>query len=255
LGVRHHPFSIEGDLQIIGVDCATQAEKTGIVRGQVAGGRLTLTDRCLCSASRSALDTIVSWVGERANQRTLLALDAPLGWPTALRTISNHVAGGAPPAAAEAMFRRDTDRFVTERMRQRPLDVGADRIARTAHAAITLLESLRQALSDPIPLAWGPDFSGRLAAIEVYPAATLKGRGFLSKGYKKPDQIAERSTIVQQLSTVCEIVHTGDLIAEADVLDAAVCVVAGYDFLTGMAVPPHNVATAHTEGWIWVMPP
>ena len=237
------------------MDCATQAEKTGIVRGHVDEGVLTLTDRCLCSVARSAHDTIVNWVGDRPDEQTLLALDAPLGWPVGQRALIVHEAGVGPPASAEAMFRRDTDRFVTEQMRQRPLDVGADRIARTAHAALALLASLRETLSDAIPLAWAPDFSSHVAAIEVYPAATLKGRGFISKGYKKREQIAIRSRIVQQLSTVCQIVHGGDLVAEADVLDAAVCVIAGYDFVAGRAAPPENAESARCEGWIWVVPP
>jgi hypothetical protein len=34
------------------------------------------------------------------------------------------------------------------------LDVGANLIARTAHAALTLLDVLRKHFSIPIPLAW-----------------------------------------------------------------------------------------------------
>lgn len=153
------------------------------------------------------------------------------------------------------MFRRYTDRFVTEHIQQRPLDVGADRIARTAHAALSLLASLRQTLAEPIPLAWEPSFATRLAAIEVYPAATLKAKGYISKGYKKRDQIAERSRIVVQLTSCCTILRSSDLISEADVLDAAVCVLAGHEFLAGRAVAPRDNATARLEGWIWVTSP
>lgn len=238
-------------LQIIGVDCATQDSKTGVARGHVVDGMLTVEDVALCSAASSAHDTIARWLVE-SPEKTLLALDAPLGWPSGMRALAGHVAGFPVPATAESMFRRDTDRFVTEHVQQRPLEVGADRIARTAHSALTLLASLRQTLAEPIPLAWEPTFATRLAAIEVYPAATLKAKGYISKGYKKRDQIAERSRIVAQLTECCTIRHSGDLISEADVLDAAVCVLAGHEFLAGRAMAPRDNSSAQQEGWIWV---
>ena len=57
---------------------------------------------------------------------------------------------------ANAMFRRITDVFIQTRLGKRPLDVGADRIARTAYAALAILAILRVELGIPIPLAWTP---------------------------------------------------------------------------------------------------
>jgi hypothetical protein len=39
--------------------------------------------------------------------------------------------------------------------------------------------------------------------------------------------------------------------ANADALDAAVCVVAAGDFLAGSTMPPEDLALAPREGWIW----
>src|SRR5437016_7332440 len=49
------------------------------------------------------------------------------------------------------MFRRVTDDVIYERLGKRPLDVGADRIARTAHAALRFLEELRGFLGSTSP--------------------------------------------------------------------------------------------------------
>lgn len=42
------------------------------------------------------------------------------------------------------------------------------------------------------------------------------------------------------------------LLANADVLDAALCCLAGADFLLGQATSPINPTLARKEGWIWV---
>ena len=43
-----------------------------------------------------------------------------------------------------------------------------------------------------------------------------------------------------------------DMESNADVLDAAICVLAGFDFVTGTATPPTRLDLAQHEGWIWV---
>ena len=43
--------------------------------------------------------------------------------------------------------------------------------------------------------------------------------------------------------------------ADADVLDAVVCMVAARDFIEGSAEPPENAGIAAREGWIWVHQP
>jgi hypothetical protein len=54
--------------------------------------------------------------------------------------------------AANAMFRRTTDLFIQQKLKKTPLDVGADRIARTAYAALAILGTLRVELG--MPFRW-----------------------------------------------------------------------------------------------------
>jgi hypothetical protein len=115
-----------------------------------------------------------------------------------------------------------------------------------------MLALLRLQLQRPIPLAWKPEDCLGLAAIEVYPAATLVAHRIRSKGYKKPKQVSERSEIVAALRTRMLIRESiADLSDNADRLDAAVCVLAGVDFLTNRAMGPMNLPLANREGWIW----
>jgi hypothetical protein len=165
-------------------------------------------------------------------------------------------AGGAIDDLPNDMFRRETDRFIHRELRKKPLDVGADRIARTAHAALRLLADLRSELQLPIPLAWEPTLSVPLAVIEVYPAATLKSHGFQASGYKAIDNVAERKVIINSLRGVAALpTDVSSLHTSADALDAVVCMLAGADFLCGAAMPPIERALAEQEGWIWVRAP
>jgi hypothetical protein len=149
------------------------------------------------------------------------------------------------------MFRRETDRFIRTKLSKTPLDVGADRIARTAHAALRLLGDVAYQLGRPIPLAWTSQFLD-VMAIEVYPTATLVAHGIRSKGYKARDQVDQRREILAALSRELDI---GDLTAtieeSADAVDAVVCLLAAKDFLEGRAMPPEDAALAEREGWIW----
>jgi hypothetical protein len=128
----------------------------------------------------------------------LIAIDAPLGWPKQLaETLINHRAGMPIETPANAMFRRTADVFIQQKLKKTPLDVGADRIARTAYAALAILGTLRVELGMPIPLAWAQADVSRVAAIEVYPAATLVAHRIWSIGYKKPAQTEKRREIVR----------------------------------------------------------
>ena len=108
----------------------------------------------------------------------------------------------------------------------------------------------------PIPLAWTPADVLPVAAIEVYPAATLVAHRMRSNGYKKRDQTEERREIVAALLTKLKIADSVvDLTQSADLVDAAVCVLAGADFLSGRAMAPEDRTLAEREGWIWTAAP
>ena len=183
---------------------------------------------------------------------TILALDAPLGWPAALGpALVAHTAGSRIPAEANTLFRRRTDVYVKENLDRQSLDVGADRIARTAHSALRLLNDLAEHLSKLIPLAWESQISG-LAAIEVYPAATLAAYAIPARAYKDSDSELVRRAIVQRLEQLVILrCATEILFRDADALDSVICALAGADFLCGDAQPPDDPVLAAKEGWIW----
>jgi len=242
--------------QIIGIDCATDPAKIGVARGVPRGDHVHVVAAQLVGKGGSASTIVSQWV--RAHDGpTLLAVDAPLGWPADLgAALARHRAGQPLPGEANRLFRRHTDRVVHERLGKLPLDVGADRIARTALAALQLLQHVRDACGVAIPLAWSARDVAPVAAIEVYPAGTLTSRGTVSSGYKLAADRAVREAMLDELAD--ELVvgdHRAALLQHADVLDAALCLLAGADFLSGAVIEPENSAEARHEGWIWVRPP
>jgi len=243
-------------VHLVGIDCATVASRIGLAFGRYDRGRLTVTQALFCPPSRPVSQFVAEMI-RPAPGPVLLALDAPLGWPAPLgSSLVNHQAGEPLPAAADAMFRRETDRFIHRTVGKLPLEVGADRIARTAHAALNLLAELSAALNQPIPLAWQPQLGDPLSAIEVYPAATLTVHGLPARNYKKGDQAAARRAILAQLQPLMTLsADQGPLVDSADLLDAVVCLLAAADFLAGRVMPPTDRPLARREGWIWVRQP
>lgn len=237
---------------IIGIDAATDARKLGLARGRLDGDHLAVTEVMLGSEAGSITDTIASWI----TADTLIAVDAPLGWPVPLgHTLREHRAGAAVVAEAHDLFRRMTDKFVHEKLGKQPLDVGADRIARTAHAALRRLGELRQVTQLDIPLAWTPEVRG-VACIEVYPAASLKARGIDPAGCKgkKDGTATHRRRVLDAVRHEFELGLDETRIVESDDrLDAVLCVLAGADFLRGQCVAPDDRQRelAEVEGWIW----
>lgn len=171
-------------VHIIGIDCA--ADPTGIAvasatqdernmnvsvvfRGK--GGTRSRTDRLFDLAKRIA-HRIVTCTDDRP---TLLALDAPLGWPIAMGDALNIHHAGRPlqEPSAKKFFRRHTDRFVEARTGKTPIEVGANLIARVSHTALRLLELVGQQPKvhlHPEPLTSPAEMSSGVRVIEVYPA-------------------------------------------------------------------------------------
>ncbi len=236
---------------IIGIDCATQPKKTGLAHAVRDHARYRVIELMVCDGERHPSEIIVDWLGQTGS--ALLALDAPLGWPTSLgRELGRHTAGGPIDVPSHHLFRRLTDRVVAERAGKTPLDVGADRIARTAHSALLLLDQVRRGSAEPIPLAWETPLRSRVEAIEVYPAATLLARGASLRGYKKPEGVRERERLLDAMSSACDCdAVRAEAVRSDDCLDAVACVAAGVDFLQGVVVGPTDPDMARREGWIW----
>lgn len=246
---------------IIGLDAASQWQDFGFAIGRTSGQAVVIERAGLVGTCESPT-VLVSIIAPllRTSDRALVAIDAPLGWPDGLRdSLANHEAGQKITAPKHEMFCRKTDRWVRAQIGKTPLEVGADKIARAAYAALEALAILRERSGKPIPLVWDPGFGG-IGAIEVYPAATLVAEGFGKASYKDnkdPRKHAEsinvRAKIAARLSS-----RIGGLdqfqSAQDDVFDACLCLAAAQDFLEGRAQPPVDLGVAKREGWIWVRP-
>jgi len=243
---------------IIGVDCAAQDKNTGLALGHF--------DRHGCNVSKvvhgnsvnSVAGTISEWITE--NQPTLISMDAPLGWPAPLgECLHSHNAGEYVVLESDILFSRITDKIVRRKTRKKPLEVGADKIARATRSALALLNNLRALTGNPIPLlTTKPIMDGRICAIEVYPAATLTVKGFLQPKYKDKKELQKRRSILNSLETQLNITADRNLIENNhDVLDAVICILGGVDFLLRNVIIPSkdDFEYVKKEGWIWVADP
>lgn len=239
-------------IQILGVDCAVQPERVGLARGTFDDGRLVVHEAT--PGSPDLVRQLKEWIAP--DVPNLLAIDAPLGWPAPLGTaLAGHRAGQVLPDDAHRLFRRATD-VVISAIKQ-PLDVGADRIARTAHKALEILAELAGELGQPeIPLAWSPQLPRGVWAIEVYPAATLTACEIGIRGYKdRKTGEGDRRKVLSKLQTHLTLADDlmGPCVTCVDVLDAVACLLSGADFLANRATPPTKnlEELAQKEGWIW----
>lgn len=241
---------------IIGIDCAVDPKRVGLAVGRFRPGRRLQIRSVHLGPWRASLAASLSdWIDPR--RPTLLALDAPLGWPQTLGDrLARHEAGAPLPIEASRLFRRHTDLVVHDRLGKLPLEVGADRIARTGHAALALLDQLRGASRRAIPLAWSPRGVRQIGAIEVYPAATLRSHRFEARGYRATEATDVRRALLRRVKDRADLpAKTSLLVRSPDAFDAVLCVLAGADFLSGMAVPPTDRQRARREGWIWFRAP
>lgn len=242
---------------IIGIDCATKEANTGLALGSVHDERISIIEVTTGSKSKTSADTISNWLSN--NRPALLAFDAPLGWPTEFsRQLITHVAGESLRPEPGFLFSREADRVVRNALQKKPLEVGANYIARTAYSALKLLNNLRQKTGLKIPLTWEMGKIEDTCAIEVYPAGTLQARKL--KGPKKDDRYAgnTRNELLKQLHIDISLKSIRKIVAEnSDAFDAVICVLAGSDFLLGkcIPIPADKVEQARKEGWIWVKSP
>jgi len=228
---------------IIGVDCAAQPGNTGLAQVIQDGERLVVLEARCATIEASAASIVAAWVQD--SHRVLLALDAPLGWPSELgRELARHKAGEPLTPAAHALFRRLTDDVIYERLAKRPLEVAADRIARAAHAALKFLGDLRALVGSKIPLIWSPNWRGRFGVIEVYPAATRIALG-APRGSGSLEGLESRIRFQNGAAPTSEHAR-----------DAVVCAISAAEFLSGRMIAPTRGqrAQAEHEGWIWAGP-
>ncbi|CAJ2376467.1 MAG: DUF429 domain-containing protein [Gammaproteobacteria bacterium] len=261
-------------VSLIGVDCATKGENIGLALGWCDDeGVVHIKDACAGMEWDDVTKKLIGWIA--AEKVVLLALDAPLGWPVALRSnIRCHKAGKPLRHVlddADKLFYRQTDLKMIK-LYKRPLDVGANFIARTAHAALALLGELREKTGKKIRLAWTPGVPKNTQAIEVYPAATLIAHAGkdAAKIDKKFKSLSKKEKLLKKKEKILEKIKSAAFLdakikeqvfadeSEQHVLDAVLCVLAAADFVRRDVIKPANCATrrrAKKEGWIWVKSP
>jgi predicted nuclease with RNAse H fold len=224
-------------VRLVGVDWSTQESKRGVAVVDVIHGSASLVELSGCNARRNALGALSAALTEA--MPCVVAIDAPLGWPRAIApALMEHSAGEGLRSDADAMFSRDTDRFVHQKLpKKKPLEVGANLIARTAHSANQFLRDLRKETSLPIPLLWSVEDLRNVGVIEVYPAATKM---------TVSEQSPFAALCLQDATVVC---------ANAHVEDALWCAVAALHFVRGQCHLPADVDCSRREGWIWFKRP
>ncbi len=240
------------EIKVIGIDCATDPKKIGISIGDFTKGHIELIETQIAFDSQSMYKFLCNYIKNHEN--VLLAIDAPLGWPMNLGlSLVNHNSGYALNVEANDLFRRETDKFIKRKIGKQSLDVGADRIARTAHSALVMLEKLRRMTGKDIRMAWKPSDLKGIAVIEVYPAATLDCYNITSTGYKDKNKMKIREEILAMLKNYINISKNTDLLLEnADALDSAICLLSAKDFIEGNVYYPERLDIAKKESWIWV---
>ena len=251
-------------VRVIGIDCATEARNVGVAFGHCADGAVTIESVRVGSKDWRWAHIVESVVQEiRAAPRVVLALDAPLGWPVSMgASLVEHTAGSPlKQADPDCMFQRQTDRLLQakDRLGKKPLEVGANLIARTAHSALQRLSQIGESLGSALPLAWDSEHMEGRQVIEVYPAATLLAHGLSDTGYKgsEPKHRRQREHLTAQLTKNEHLRGIAGVSLEMQrtdhALDAVVCCLATADFLRGDAIPPDlkQVSLAKKEGWIW----
>jgi predicted RNase H-like nuclease len=247
-------------MTIIGIDCATLASKTGLAFAEYGNGRLEVRECMIGGTSTPIAQQVARWL--KSTRTALLALDSPLGWPALLgTTLANHKAGIPIHARSNDLFRRHTDEVVKETLGKSPLEVGADRIARTAVAALSLLEDIGVLIGKNIALAWKARPNEGIRAIEVYPAGTLRA-------YQRIGFVQESGNVDQaKQSLIAKMKKKGRVrfdkgnaksIDNEHVIDAVLCALAATDFIENRVIFPatdKEMDLARKEGWIWVRDP
>ena len=241
---------------LVGIDCAAQTPKIGVALGYLDAGSISVESVAVGRPDPSS--DIVSFI--EADLPVVIAIDAPLGWPHPLsESLIKHNAGDSIETIPNELFRRETDRVVRETIGKQSLDIGADKIARVAWSALSIIGQIRAQAKREISVVTHAADANDCRCIEVYPAATLEARGFSSKGYKgnKPEHKQCRIDLEARLR---DKINYDDavrlqMIGSDDAIDSVICLLAAKDYIFGKTILPTNHELALKEGWIWVRQP
>lgn len=256
---------------VIGWDAAVTPSNNALVRATVTTGdgrdcTVAVTDHVVPTTSAAITDAIVTW-SVKDTGPVLLCVDSPLGWPVPLgHRLAEHRAGEPVGSDPEHLFRRDTDRDIRARLGKTPLDIGADRIARTAWSVLDVIGAVRvRGLMVHVPTdyrwlrAEGRHPSPDALLFESYPAAWCASESVRTSGYRPAEAVARRAELLTEvrervaLQRIALDLPHGEqsFTRRADDLDALICVLVGVDIVRQLCPPPSDQLRAATEGWIW----
>ncbi|MFD4268694.1 DUF429 domain-containing protein [Rhodococcus sp. NPDC058481] len=236
-------------MRTVGVDLAAEPKKTAVA--VIAWSeRVARIDSLHVGVGNAEIIEAVSG-SDRAG------IDSPFGWPDAfVRFLIEHDSGTL--AGTNDLARRDgrrpltmrrTDLHVRESTGLSPLSVSADRIAHVALRCAGLLAELRKHGIEVNRV------EGR--AVEVYPAAALRGWGLPARGYKGREKRAVLTELVDRFIALAPWLDFGDLAPllcreSDDAFDAVVAAVVARAAALGRTELPADTdrAAAEREGWI-----
>jgi predicted nuclease with RNAse H fold len=238
-------------VRTLGIDLAAGTKKTAVAALEWAGAAARL--------EYLSLDVGDQEIVELFGGSSMTGIDCPVGWPDAfLPFIAGHLNFDAYPVldhdgieGRRLLAYRETDRFVTGHTGLIPLSVSADRLAHPAMRCAVIQAK--------ISLEHGPqarDGSGRLA--EVYPAASLKSWGLLTRGYKgRGGAETERLALIldglTQAAPWLDLAgHDDRLAGSDDMFDALIASLTARAVALGRSLRPADgqARAARTEGWI-----
>ncbi|MFI6636528.1 DUF429 domain-containing protein [Nonomuraea fuscirosea] len=229
-----------------GIDLAAEPPRTAVAWLTWPPGRAHLTRLELGAKDDLLLEAITT--------ATKTGIDCPFGWPvkfidfiTAHRTGAVTVPQGVPGLVwRHDLTHRVTDQAVEARTGRRPLSASADRIGHTTMRCAALLSTLA-AQGHPV------DRRGTGAAVEVYPAATLKLWNLPHNRYKRPTELGLLVDRLKESAPWLDLSgHEALCRTSADAADAVICALAARAAALGLATTPpsEHSKTAATEGWI-----
>lgn len=109
---------------LIGLDAASSLAKFGYAIAQYDSGGVQIVSAGLVQNGKQpdAIDAELLPT-LRSSERTLIAIDAPLGWPASLAgELHRHRAGQLVATEKNALFQRETDRLLHKRLGKKPLE-------------------------------------------------------------------------------------------------------------------------------------
>jgi len=220
-------------------------------RREWAGIPRTFTIEALTQSGGSIVDLIrFGWsdapVDVFDHYRIIVAIDAPLGFPVAFQQLIFRQPSATIELGPEIMnpfAYRETDRWVHQSFRKKPLSASFDKLGNVATVAMYHAE--RWAVTAGFPIVpFQPD-DGHHAIIEVYPAL-----------------VKERATRLCD-SRLARLLPD-ELPPRSDELDAAICTLHALAYalngqdgdLPALVGPPDdlNQGTVAAEGWIYHVP-